>query len=102
MRCVDSTPPNSLVMKTSLRLAALATIVLGLTFWFFGGCNLGWTKTSVPVEQVDPVTDLKYQVWEKRFVPGIDFVGATCLVAFVLASVSFLLPGKFGRQTEPH
>ena len=77
-----------------LRLSALAIALVSLVLWFFGGPNLGWTKTSVPIAKVDPVTDQPYQEWEKRFVPGLDFLGASFLGAALLAGTSFLFPKK--------
>ena len=62
-------------MRIFLRLAALAVAVVTVALWFFGGPNRGWTKTSVPVPEVDPVLG-SYERWEKRFVPGVDFLAA--------------------------
>jgi len=67
-------------MRTSFRLAALAVMVMSTALWFFAGPNLGWTKTSVPRLEKDEVTKQDYTKSEKRFVPGIDFLG-TALIA---------------------
>lgn len=81
-------------MRNGLRVAALFLFVLGAGFWFFGGPNPGWTRTSVPVVTVDPVTELEVTRWEKRFVPGVDFLAAT------VAGCSLLLAASccFGRR----
>lgn len=64
---------------------------MGVVFWLFGGPNLGWTKTQVPVTRKDPVTELEYVEWQKNFVPGVDFVGASGAAAVVLYAASFLV-----------
>jgi hypothetical protein len=81
-------------MRTGLRVAALGLFVVVLALWFFGGMNRGWTKTSIAVARVDEVTEQSYQTWEKRFLPGIDFLGAGAGVSAVLMAASFLFARK--------
>ena len=82
-------------MRRALRLTALAVALVGTVFWFFGGPNLGWTKTHVPVAKLDPVTQREFQEWEKRFVPGVDFVAG----AFSVAGI-FLAAARFCRAPQ--
>jgi hypothetical protein len=89
-------------MRTILRLAALAVALLGLVLWFFGGPNLGWTKTSVDRIEPDPVTGLEGHFSEKRFVPGVDFLGASFLGAGLLAGTSFCFRKKQIGQAAPN
>lgn len=81
-------------MKTALRLAALAMALITVVLWFFGGPNLGWTKTTVLREEIDPVTELEKQIWEKRFLPGLDFLAAGLFGGAVLVGSSFLFRKK--------
>jgi hypothetical protein len=76
-------------MRTKLRVTALLLALAVLGFWLFGGPNLGWTKTSVPQKHVDPVTELEVNVYESRFVPGVDFLAAGLALAVLLAGCSF-------------
>jgi hypothetical protein len=76
-------------MRRVLRLSGLAVALVAVALWFFGGPNLGWTKTTVDRIEKDPVTGLEGRFPEKRFVPGIDFLGAACLVAGLLGGSSF-------------
>lgn len=71
-------------------------VVVGGGFWFFGGMHTGWTKTSVQTMQKDPVTDIDYPVTEKRFVAGLDFLGAFLGVAGTLWGISL-----FTRTGQP-
>lgn len=77
-------------MRTKLRVAALLLALIVIAVWFFGGPNLGWTKDSVPHKEKDPVTELEVDRYEKRFVPGIDFLGAGLAAAGLMAASSFL------------
>ena len=77
-------------MKTVALILALAAAIL----WAALGANRGWTKTSVPVKTLDEVTGIEGVTYEKRFVPGVDFLGAALLGAGVLAGISFLFRTK--------
>lgn len=71
-------------------MLSLAVLLVGTVFWLFGGPHLGWTKTSVLVTTRDPVTDLEQQEWQRNFIPGVDFLGATVALAGMLWGASFL------------
>jgi hypothetical protein len=77
-------------MKRSLRLAALVVLLAAGGIWLAAGANRGWTKTSVPVKKMDDVLGIEGITYEKRFVPGLDFLGAALLGAGVLTGASFL------------
>jgi hypothetical protein len=81
-------------MRTKLRVAALVSALLILAFWFVKGRNPGWTKTSVLHTEKDPVTELEKQVYEDRFVPGVDFLAAGLGVAILMAGCSFLVRAR--------
>ena len=82
------------MIRTTLRLVAL-TVALGtIVLWFFGGPNLGWTKTSVMSEEIDPVTELKRPVWENRFLPGVDFLAGGLIGSALILGGSFLFRKK--------
>jgi hypothetical protein len=84
-------------MRTTFRLAALFVALVTLVLWLFGGPNTGFTKTSVPVNTIDPVTDQEIITWDKRFLPGVEFLGGGLLVGAVLFGVSFF----FRKNTSP-
>jgi hypothetical protein len=77
-------------MRTAARLVALVLMIGALVFWGSAGANRGWTKTSVPVRAMDEITGIEAITYEKRFVPGVDFLGAAGLGAVGLTAVSFL------------
>lgn len=92
---------NLRAMKRALRLGALAVALVGVVFWFFGGPNLGWTKTRVPVAKKDPVTEIEFQEWEPRFVPGVDFVAGVLGVAGMIFAASLFCRAPRGRVLDP-
>jgi hypothetical protein len=81
-------------MRTAIRLFALALALGTIAFWFFGGPHLGWTRTQVEVDTVDSVTGLTGKTWERRFVPGVDFLAT----GLALAAVSFGASFAFRRR----
>lgn len=85
-------------MKAALRVLALTALLGAGGLWLFAGANRGWTKTSVPVKTLDEVTGIEGVTYERRFVPGVDFLGAAATGAGLLLGVSFLVRSK--RKTN--
>ncbi|HOY59434.1 MAG TPA: hypothetical protein PK640_15035 [Verrucomicrobiota bacterium] len=81
-------------MSKTLRILALVLALAAATTWLATGGNRGWTKTSVPVKTVDEITGLEAVSYDRRFVPGLDFLGAALLGASLLAGGSFLFRNK--------
>ena len=49
---------------------------------------------TVEVKKLDEVTGIEGIEYQKRFVPGLDFLGAAGLGAGILAACSFIIRGK--------
>ena len=81
-----------------LRILALVLVVSAVVVWLATGANRGWTKTSVPIKMTDEVTGIMYDEYQKRFVAGVDFLGASLLAAGVLMAASFI----FRKNTNPN
>ena len=77
-----------------LRAIAAILILAAAGIWLAAGANRGWSKTSVPVKRTDEVTGITVDDYQKRFVPGIDFLGAALLGAGILAGASLLFRTK--------
>jgi hypothetical protein len=77
-----------------LRLMALGLAVAAVAFWLARGANRGWSKDRVAREQTDPVTGIVGISYENRFVPGVDFLGASLLASALLAGVSLAFRNK--------
>jgi len=80
--------------KMVFRAAAMLLFLAALVSWLARGANWGWTKTSVPVQRTDEVTGITVDDYQKRFVPGIDFLGAASLGSGILAGASLLIRSR--------
>jgi hypothetical protein len=78
-------------MKRTLRLLSLCIAIAAAIAWFALGANRGWTRTSLPVKTVDEVTGIEGIQYNKKFVPGLELLGAVFLGATLLAGSSFVL-----------
>lgn len=78
-------------MKRYLLWAAVLTAVLSVALWTALGANRGWTKTSVPVRTLDPVTGLESVDYRPKFLPGVELLAAALATASGLAAVSFFI-----------
>lgn len=84
-------------MRKLLRILATAAALVAVGAWLATGASRGWTKTSVPVKQLDTVTGIEGVTYEKRFVPGLDFLGGALVASAFLGGLSFL----FRKQNKP-
>jgi hypothetical protein len=81
-------------MKRTLRTLAVVLALAAGSAWLVTGANQGWTKTSVAIKTVDEVTGLEGVEYQKRFVPGLDFLGSALLAAGFLAGASLLFKNR--------
>ena len=63
-------------MKRTLKILALLVALAAVVTWAATGANRGWTKTEVAVKTLDPVTEIEGISYQKKFQPGVDFLGA--------------------------
>lgn len=76
-------------MKRTLQILALLVVLAAGATWLATGANRGWTKTSVAVKTLDEVTGIEGITYQKKFLPGVDFLGAAFGGAALLAGASF-------------
>ncbi len=84
-------------MKRILQFLAVLVLLAAGATWLATGANRGWTKTSVAVKTLDPVTEIEGISYQKKFLPGVDFLGAAGAGAVVLAGASL-----FFRKPKPN
>ena len=87
-------------MKRTLQFLALTIVVLAAVIWLATGANRGWTKTQVQTESVEPVTEMRELHLEKKFQPGVDFLGAAFGGAALLAGASFFFRKNNQKQNN--
>lgn len=85
-------------MKRILKIFALLVALSAVTTWLVTGANRGWTKTSVAVKTLDPVTEIEGITYQKKFLPGVDFLGAAFGGAVLIAGASLCFRNK--KQTQ--
>jgi hypothetical protein len=76
-------------MKKALKILALLIALGAVVTWVATGANRGWTKTEVAVKTLDPVTEIEGISYQKKFQPGVDFLGAAFGGAALLFGTSF-------------
>ena len=74
-------------------MAVLVLLVAG-TNCLATGANRGWTKTSVVVKTLDPVTEIEGITYQKKFLPGLDFLVGSALVAGLQGGTSLFFREK--------
>ena len=79
-----------MTVRRILQLVSLVIVFGAVALWVFAGANRGWTKTSEPKKTLDEVTGIEGITYEKRFVPGLDFLGGALLGGGILAGASLL------------
>jgi LPXTG-motif cell wall-anchored protein len=89
-------------MKQALQLLALLVLLTAGITWLATGANRGWTKTEVQTESVEPVTELRVLHTEKKFLPGVDFLGAAFGGAALLAGASLLFRKRKTNNQQPN
>ena len=87
-------------MKRALQILALIILLATAGTWLATGANRGWTKTSVAVKTLDEVTGIEGITYQKKFLPGVDFLGAGAAVTVGLAGASlfFRKPTNLKQQ----
>lgn len=88
-------------MKSALRTLAVIVALVTVLTWGALGTNRGWTKTEAEVKTMDEITGIEGITYEKKFQPGLDFLGAGLLAAGVLAGASLFVRSK-SKQPTPH
>ena len=85
-------------MKRILQSLSVLIVLAAAATWLVTGANRGWTKTSVPVKTLDEVTGIEGITYQKKFLPGVDFLGAAFGGAVALAGASLFF--RKSKQTN--
>jgi hypothetical protein len=101
MSDASALPPATSIAAWRILLRGAGVFIALFIFcvWAAKGYHRGWTQNQVPVKQIDPITELEFVTYEKRFVPGLDTLGAGILVGLTLFGVTFL--GRRSPKPSP-
>jgi hypothetical protein len=86
-------------MKKILNILSLTVLVVAVATWLATGANRAWTKTSVQVKTLDPVTGIEGITYQPKFLPGVDFLGAAAGLAAALAGSALLFRTNKNKTT---
>jgi hypothetical protein len=53
-------------LRTITRLLALFILSTCLSWWWFSGADVGWTKTYVTIPATDEITGIQYEVKQEN------------------------------------
>jgi hypothetical protein len=86
----DPPPPTTMAAwRILLRGAGVIGVLFVFCFWAAKGYHTGWSQSQVPVKQLDPITEIEFTTYEKRFIPGLDYLGAGTAVGLALFAATF-------------
>lgn len=83
-----------------IRGFALLVLVATVAIWAAVGGSAGWTKTSVEVRELDPVTGIEGVTYEDKFVPGVEFLAVGVLGAGLIFAFTLFVPITKKPQTK--
>jgi len=84
-------------MRQFIRLIALSILLATTLFWLTQGAHRDWSQTYTTRTEIDPTTQIEYEVRENHYIPGLDFLGLSILASFLIFSSSF----AFRRRPKP-
>lgn len=87
-------------MKNALRILAVLIALAATGFWFAAGANRGWSKTSIPQKTVDEVTGIEGITYQKKFVPGVDFLAVGIVTAVAVGGISILIRHQKSKSQQ--
>lgn len=92
-------------MRQFIRLIALSILLATTLFWFSQGAHREWSQLYTTRTEIDPATEIEYEVREDHYVPGLDFLGLSLLGSFLIFSTSFAFrrrpKGEINLTEEP-
>jgi hypothetical protein len=85
-----STPVGTPAWRVLFRMLAAFLALFCFAFWAAAGWNQGWTKTQIPVKQVDEVTGIEFVTYRQHFMPGVELLSLGLFLCVVLAVITFI------------
>ena len=86
-------------LRTTTRLLALFILSTCLSWWWFSGADMGWTKTYVTIPATDEITGISYEVKQEKLILGVDFVALGTGLSFTVFAASFLFSKRKSHKS---
>jgi hypothetical protein len=86
-------------LRTATRLLALFILSTCLSWWWFSGADMGWTKTYITIPATDEITGISYEVKQEKLILGVDFVALGTGLSFTVFAASFLFSKRKSHKS---
>ncbi len=87
---VSSTPTGIAAWRVLFRMLAGISALFLFAYWAAAGWNRGFTKTQIPIKQVDEITGIEFVTYKDHFTPGIEFLGLGLGLCIMLFAITFI------------
>lgn len=89
---LESSPASASIAAWRVLFRMLAGFFALFTFayWSAAGWNRGWTKTQIPVKQLDEVTGIEFVTYKDHFAPGVELFGLALIFCLALFAITFI------------
>lgn len=91
-----TTPAGIAAWRVLFRMLAAFFALFCFAFWAAAGWNKGWTKTQIPVKQLDEVTGIEFVIYKDHFAPGVELLALGLFVSIALFAITFIR-----RKSQP-
>jgi hypothetical protein len=89
-------------MKRLWFILGVAVAAITLAVWLATGAHPGWTRTTETVMRVDAVTGLDYPETRRKFIAGVEWLGAGLGLACVLGTLGILAGRRSSHSGRRH
>jgi len=76
--------------RVLFRMLAGFIALFCFAFWAAAGWNRGWTRTQIPIKQLDEVTGIEFVTYKQHFMPGVELLGLGLGISLALFAITFI------------
>ncbi len=88
------------MIPKALIVSGILITVAAIGLWASGGFHTGWSQDKVPVQKVDPITEIEYTEYEDRYVAGIEVLIGGIIFGDVLLLGGIFLNRRSKKQNS--
>ncbi len=84
------TPSGTPAWRVLFRMLGGFLALFCFAFWAAAGWNRGWTKTQIPIKQVDDITGIEFVTYKDHFMPGVELLSLGVFFSLALFAITFI------------
>lgn len=84
------TPTGIAAWRVLFRMLGGFLALFCFAFWAAAGWNRGWTKTQIPIKQVDDITGIEFVTYKDHFMPGVELLALGVFFSLTLVAITFI------------